>query len=163
MLYRVVLNRNFFFLISIFIFLFAFLACNQSDQYKKAIERVLSEDSKTLHGLDNYPEEKKRRVVVNRMLEIDLKGCPHDFKQAYIEHIKAWDSIATYAENKGEFVSSSIVKSIDKGSKEGFWSGAWDLFKRGVEDSNNVNEINSQVQSSWINVKQVALKYDAEI
>jgi hypothetical protein len=51
------------------------------------IERVLKEDSTTTAGAKSASE------VVSRMRAISHDGCPQDFKLAYLDHIRAWESM----------------------------------------------------------------------
>jgi ABC-type transport system involved in cytochrome bd biosynthesis fused ATPase/permease subunit len=55
----------------------------QSASYKTAIEKALHEDALTGHeaSLDHTAA----------MQQVDMSGCPDDFRAAYANHIKAWE------------------------------------------------------------------------
>jgi hypothetical protein len=57
------------------------------ERVRANIEMVLREDARIPGGARNVAE------IATRMRDIDLSGCPEDFRLAYLDHIHAWETM----------------------------------------------------------------------
>jgi hypothetical protein len=80
-----------------------------------------------------------------RMDSVDLGGCPQDFQMAYKRHVAAWAAVARA-----------------KASNEGFNGAIKGFFTVGLSVLPAMSEVNQamkEVQSSWSEVQQAAIRH----
>lgn len=156
--------------VSILLFAVVFaLYSNSDNQYRKAIEAVLDQDAfipQTLPSDSNSPVETFRLLVL-KMRSINLSDCPPDFQSAYRDHIDAWESaipILQQAEEQNGW--GNILKNIIVGFVSGY-TGHFELMAGSILSDLNASDelkaaaegVDKEIQSSFLNVLQVAQKY----
>ena len=128
---------------------------------KAAIESVLAQDSGSSSNVKSISE------VVTRMRNIDLDGCPDDFRSAYVKHIHAWES-AQLLEVDAKSISdrynstSALVESFLRGfvfdfGMVGEAGAAIDKFTARQQ------QISLDIQRTFQDVETVAIRYGAKL
>ena len=130
----------------------------QNQMYKSAIENAIREDALT--GSANTFDH------VNSMKLVDLSDCPPDFREAYSEHIQAWEEAAEAHAAKEKLDSEEdaaalggILTSIS-GSDATPWADHVQAEKRVVELGRKAS---ADVSSTWQNVEDMAFKYGVQM
>jgi hypothetical protein len=126
--------------------------------YKTAIEKALHEDALTGHEptLDHAAE----------MRNVDLTGCPEDFRTAYTNHIHAWDDAAKAHQAVEELNSESdaATAAVALGKIFGTDASAWSDRDQAVVVVTRLQKAASDaIHSTWATVQQVAAKYGAQV
>ena len=130
----------------------------QSQMYKSAIENAIREDALT--GSASTFDH------VNSMKLVDLSDCPPDFREAYSEHIQAWEEVAEVHAAKEKLdgdedaaAIGGILTSI-AGSDATPWADHVRAEERVAELG---RQASADVSSTWRNVENVAYKYGAQV
>lgn len=128
---------------------------SQNASYKAAIERALHEDALTGHepSLDHTAA----------MHQVNLTGCPDDFRTAYEYHIAAWDEAGKVHQaivdlNNNEDLATATAAVF--GPNAPAWSSreqaAVELDRLQKSASNNIH-------TTFLQVEAVAHKYGAQV
>jgi ABC-type transport system involved in cytochrome bd biosynthesis fused ATPase/permease subunit len=131
-----------------------FLGC-KSANYKASIERALHEDALTGHEatLDHTAA----------MQQVDMSGCPDDFRAAYADHIKAWEQAGK--------VHQAIVDLNNNGTLEaaaitvfGPHAAPWASREQAASELDRLQKAASnEIHTTWARVTAVAQKYGAQV
>jgi hypothetical protein len=127
----------------------------QNASYKTAIERALHEDALTGHepSLDHTAA----------MRQVDLSGCPEDFRAAYTNHIQAWEQAGK--------VHQAIVDLNNNGdlaaaAKEVFGpsAAAWSSREQAASELGRLQKAASdEIHTTFLKVEAIAGKYGAQV
>ena len=119
------------------------------DAKEAAIRSVLVEDARLATVREQHAESAPKEAVLNyvdSMGQIDMSGCPEEFKRAFLKHRTAW---------------SQLILFIEK--YEGFWGGV-NSFLEGLGGDAHYGEeklekISKAIQDTWTEVELSASRY----
>jgi len=157
-------------------FLFAVIVCALIGIYSlwpsgtSSIKHVLQADSEISDIVRNKRDASQPPAtqVAHLMRGISLSGCPQKFKEAYVQHIHAWDDlghIQTQVKQFGEYSNSEEVLT------EAFVRGAQgDPFGKVNEYTADLQSLRARyteaqehISSTYHNVEDVALEYGVTV
>jgi ABC-type transport system involved in cytochrome bd biosynthesis fused ATPase/permease subunit len=127
----------------------------QKASYKTAIERALHEDALTGHepSLDH----------TTAMHQVDLSGCPDDFRTAYENHIAAWDQAGKVHQaivdlnTNGDLAAAAVAVFGPNAT-------AWSSREQAVSELDRLQKAASNnIHTTFLQVEAVAQKYGAQV
>ena len=142
------------------------------NRYCKPIEAVLSQDALTPHAIPDdidSPTEMLKMLVQN-MRAIDLSKCPQDFQDAYQKHIEAIEQALPIVQQTEEQDGwESFFKNLFIGFVSGY-TGHYELLAGSIlsdiyadaELGAAAEKVDKDIQSSYLNLLQIAQKYKAD-
>ena len=128
----------------------------------RSIERVLRQDTITTIDVTTAAE------VVTRMRAIDLKGCPNDFKAAYLTHIHAWEGMAQLEQEAAAFQASNttgkvMLESFIRGALGDPWGKAREIEVGQSQLKTTYQACQAEVTSTFNHVQEIAVMHGAEL
>lgn len=125
-----------------------------------SIERVLRQDNSAAENAENVQE------VVGNMRSIRISGCPADFREAYVAHIHAWESLAEVEQQAiavGEHYSSgeAIAEAFIRGAFGDPLGKAGEAIAADRQVQWNYNYAQEQIRTTYQDVERVAARYGA--
>ena len=130
----------------------------------RAIESIISEDRELYREAqeaieDGATEEEALSTLVQRMRQIDLRGAPPDFRQAYVNHIHAWDGVVRQVRERNEGILSALFIGL-----LGLFVGQPGIAVQAFTSRLSEQGINmDSVQSTWQKLELIAAKHGANI
>jgi hypothetical protein len=127
--------------------------------YSEAIEQVLKQDKRNFNKLKAETDSRGIDALqdyITAFENVDLRGCPPDFQDAFLRHAEAWSELL-------------FVKRRVEAKYGGFWGGVnafLDGWNNDFKDYENkfdqeLQQATSEVRDTWHEVKLIALKYGA--
>lgn len=129
---------------------------------RRAIEGVLKKDKGTSAGTTNIFE------VVRRMRAIDTSGCPTDFREAYLIHVHAWESLGEAAEQARAFIAARKgANDFVEGFIRGFLGDPLGKVNETIDARNqlqaSLHEAGLQVKETFNQVERIAVAHGARL
>lgn len=82
------------------------------DRYAAAITAVLAEDkaaSDRCRAADDGEKPGAVRDYVKAVHEIDLRGCPPEFQEAFLRHAYAWDEVIPFLDKYDGLIGAAVT------------------------------------------------------
>lgn len=138
---------------------------------REAIAMVLQEDKNISQNLPKREATEVVSIVIRRMRAIDLSQCPNDFRDAYKQHIMAWEKavpvLRQFEEQNG---AGNILKSFLVGLIAGFTDQFHLVLGNIIENANASEElkqkaqkVDREIKDTFDEVLRIAKKYKIDI
>jgi hypothetical protein len=131
------------------------------DATAEAIESVLIQDQQNFNTTSQrlqmgVPELQAFSQYLETMKAIDLRGCPPDFREAFVRHTAAWDEVYRFAISHNEIkrwigVGAAILKKDAVGALEGTFA----------PNASEHVRLKEGIHHTWVEVEVLAAKYGA--
>jgi len=134
----------------------------EKEQIKTNIESVLQQDAKSQVGADTVVE------VVQRMRNIDISGCPDDFRVAYVDHIHAWEAMRDVEKNAIAFRKEAnsdgvLIESFVRGMLGDPLGKAKELGAAQTQLQRDYQEARSEIKETFNHVEDLTTQYGANL
>ena len=111
---------------------------------------IATEDAST----DPFKIKEPLRKYCTALRSVPLEGCPHDFKVAHIEYIRAWEDILSWAEKNDGWAGRA--RAVWQGFQKGFcFDFNMDTMPMLVE----IQKLEDTRKETYRRLEDVALKY----
>ncbi len=134
----------------------------EKERIKTNIESVLQEDAKAPVGADTVVE------IVHRMRDIDISGCPEDFRVAYVAHIHAWEAMREVERNAIAFKKESnadgvLVETFVRGMLGDPLGKVNELAAAQTQLQRDYQSARSEIKETFNRVEELTARYGANL
>ncbi|MCA9042598.1 MAG: DUF4339 domain-containing protein [Planctomycetaceae bacterium] len=130
--------------------------------HAESISRVMAEDRKRSVEAQNFEE------IPQNMRQIDLSGCPNEFRAAYLAHIHSWEAAVQVLIEFKEFQEQSksgaaFVESMLRGYMGDPFGKTLEVLQTNQELEKRYKTAREGIQTSYRRLEELAVLFGAQL